>query len=77
MLYSFGFNLWPAYPDYQSTESLRQQISELPSIEGKLQYLTSPFVTAGDRVYIIGYQNGSFPDQAGILRLKWVESGII
>lgn len=32
------------------------------SIEGKAQYLQSPFVTAGDRVYMIGYQDGSFPD---------------
>jgi hypothetical protein len=32
------------------------------SIEGKTQYLQSPFVTAGDRVYMIGYQDGSFPD---------------
>jgi hypothetical protein len=29
-----------------------QQISVLPFIEGKTQYLMSPFVTAGDRVYI-------------------------
>jgi glycogen debranching enzyme len=39
-----------------------QQTSGLPFIEGKAKYLTSPFVTAGDRVYIIGYQDGSFPD---------------
>ena len=36
--------------------------SDLHSIEGKPQYLTSPFVTAGDRLYMIGYQDGSFPD---------------
>jgi glycogen debranching enzyme len=34
----------------------------LPSIEGKSQYLASPFVTAGDRVYMVGNQNGSFTD---------------
>jgi len=39
-----------------------QQISGLPYLEGKTQYLMSPFVTAGDRVYIVGYQDGSFPD---------------
>lgn len=39
-----------------------QQISSLPFIEGKTEYLASPFVTAGDRVYMIGYQDGSFPD---------------
>ena len=34
----------------------------IDSIEGKAQYLQSPFVTAGDRVYMVGYQDGSFPD---------------
>jgi glycogen debranching enzyme len=33
-----------------------------PSINGKDAYLNSPFVTAGDRVYIVGHQNGSFPE---------------
>jgi glycogen debranching enzyme len=33
-----------------------------PSIVGKPQYLQSPFVTAGDRVYMVGHQDGSFPD---------------
>jgi glycogen debranching enzyme len=33
-----------------------------PSIAGKPHYLQSPFVTAGDRVYMVGYQDGSFPD---------------
>ena len=39
-----------------------QQISGLSYLEGKPEYLASPFVTAGDRVYMIGYQDGSFPD---------------
>ena len=39
-----------------------QQVSGLPYIEGKPSYLASPFVTAGDRVYMVGYQDGSFPD---------------
>lgn len=38
------------------------RVSMIDSIEGKAQYLQSPFVTAGDRVYMIGYQDGSFPD---------------
>jgi len=54
--------------DYCSTgekqieSNFYQQISGLPYIEGKTQYLMSPFVTTGDRVYMIGYQDGSFPD---------------
>ncbi|MEM7085438.1 MAG: glycogen debranching protein [Bacteroidota bacterium] len=33
-----------------------------PSIDGTETYLDSPFVTAGDRVYMVGHQNGSFPE---------------
>ncbi|MEX0275788.1 MAG: glycogen debranching protein [Flavobacteriaceae bacterium] len=32
------------------------------SIAGKAEYLQSPYVTAGDRVYMVGHQDGSFPD---------------
>ena len=46
----------PSQPDFFS------RISTIDSIAGKAQYLQSPFVTAGDRVYIFGYQDGSFPD---------------
>lgn len=33
-----------------------------PFIIGKPNYLASPMVTAGDRVYMVGHQDGSFPD---------------
>jgi hypothetical protein len=36
--------------------------SESPHIEGKADYLNSPFVTAGNRVYMVGHQDGSFPE---------------
>jgi glycogen debranching enzyme len=39
-----------------------REMEMLPSIEGKTQYLGSPFVTAGDRVYLVGNQNGSFSE---------------
>ncbi|GAB3227318.1 glycogen debranching protein [Algoriphagus aestuariicola] len=32
------------------------------SLAGNAEYLNSPFVAAGDRVYLIGHQNGTFPD---------------
>lgn len=42
-----------------------QQISTLlgdsPTLKGNKDYLDSPFVTAGDRVYMVGHQNGTFP----------------
>jgi glycogen debranching enzyme len=31
------------------------------SIGGNRAYLASPFATAGDRLYLVGYQDGSFP----------------
>lgn len=50
-------------PSGQTSEnSLYKHTSELSFIEGKPQYLNSPFVTAGDRVYLVGQQDGSFPD---------------
>ncbi|MEO1805603.1 MAG: glycogen debranching protein [Bacteroidota bacterium] len=36
--------------------------SDLPTIKGKASYLASPFVTAGDRLYMVGHQDGKFPD---------------
>ncbi|MBA4300293.1 MAG: glycogen debranching protein [Cyclobacterium sp.] len=40
------------FSDLDSTEGL----------SGKKEYLPSPFTAAGDRVYLIGYQDGTFPD---------------
>ena len=37
-------------------------VKDSPFIKGKKEYLNSPYVTAGDRVYMVGHQNGSFPD---------------
>lgn len=56
-------------PDPRTPSGFYQEINNLPSIDGKPQYLASPFVTAGDRIYIIGHQDGSFPD------LGWHVSG--
>src|ERR1043166_9450151 len=43
-------------------KSLQELMLDLPSLQGKKEYLSSPFVTAGNRVYMVGYQAGSFPD---------------
>ena len=32
------------------------------NIVGKQEYIDTPYITAGDRVYSIGFQNGSFPE---------------
>jgi glycogen debranching enzyme len=45
-----------------SIPTLEDKFTGQPSLAGSPDYLASPFVTAGDRVYLIGYQDGSFPD---------------
>ena len=42
--------------------SFGELLRNSPSIEGKASYLNSPYVTGGDRVYMVGHQDGSFPD---------------
>jgi hypothetical protein len=55
----FGFSCsGPKTPQDQLQESL----TELPSLTGKSSYLGSPFTAAGDRLYLIGNQDGTFPD---------------
>ncbi len=44
----------------QSTFS--EILMDSPSITGSSDYIDSPFVTAGDRVYMVGHQDGSFPE---------------
>ncbi len=38
---------------------------------------TDPYVTAGDRAYLIGTQDGNFPDLGEHLALRWAASGSI
>ncbi|MGM0579926.1 MAG: glycogen debranching protein [Bacteroidota bacterium] len=38
------------------------QVNTLEKIEGKAEYMDSPFLSAGERLYVVGHQNGSFPD---------------
>ena len=39
-----------------------QLLEKSPAISGRTEYLNSPFVTAGDRLYLVGHQDGSFPE---------------
>ncbi|MEM8508168.1 MAG: glycogen debranching protein [Bacteroidota bacterium] len=43
-------------------ETFATLLESAPKIEGKTEYLDSPYVTAGDRVYMVGHQNGTFPE---------------
>lgn len=46
---------------YKNETVLQQPFDEI-GLEGKPEYLNSPFVTAGNRTYLVGHQNGSFPE---------------
>ncbi|WP_373522100.1 glycogen debranching protein [Aquiflexum sp.] len=37
-------------------------MTDIEGLIGKDKYLSSPYVTAGDRVYMVGHQDGTFPD---------------
>ncbi len=41
---------------------LSEFLIDVEGLVGKKEYLSSPYVTAGDRVYMVGHQDGSFPD---------------
>ncbi|WP_127018771.1 glycogen debranching protein [Flagellimonas beolgyonensis] len=44
-----------------ATQSISALLEDAPAIQGNKDYLDSPFATAGDRVYMVGHQNGTFP----------------
>ena len=41
---------------------LQSLLTGTESIAGRTAYLQSPFIAAGDRAYLVGHQDGSFPD---------------
>nr|WP_304608078.1 glycogen debranching protein [Lentiprolixibacter aurantiacus] len=46
----------------QESQLFTDALDGAPSITGKESYLNSPYVNAGDRVYMVGHQDGSFPE---------------
>jgi len=50
------------YIPVMSQDDLHSVVSGLRGLEGKPESLESPFVAAGNRLYLIGFQNGTFPD---------------
>ncbi len=41
---------------------ISQLAEDVPFIQGNQEYINSPFIAAGDRVYMVGHQDGSFPE---------------
>ncbi len=54
------FSCSPQNPPGQ--ESLQTLLEGTEALAGKPGFLNTPFVAAGDRVYLAGHQDGSFPD---------------
>lgn len=46
----------------EAPNNLKSLFSDVEKLKGRTEYINSPFVTAGDRVYLVGHQDGSFPD---------------
>ncbi|MDT0622452.1 glycogen debranching protein [Croceitalea vernalis] len=46
----------------QAEITIVKELTKVNGIKGKSEYLASPFVTAGNRVYMVGHQDGSFPE---------------
>lgn len=44
------------------SSSLFSILEDVEGFTGKAEYMGSPYVTAGDRVYMVGHQDGTFPD---------------
>jgi len=45
-----------------SDSQINDFLSSVESISGTEAYLTSPYLTPGDKAYMVGHQDGSFPD---------------
>lgn len=44
------------------SKSITPLFENSEKIIGKVEYLPSPYATAGDRLYMVGHQDGTFPD---------------
>lgn len=66
MLRSFSiivcFSILFSCQNNNSQEPFSRLLSDIEGISGNADYLASPYVTAGDRVYMVGHQDGTFPD---------------
>ncbi|UJP66255.1 alpha-L-rhamnosidase-related protein [Mongoliitalea daihaiensis] len=43
-------------------KALSSHVQDWLSQDGKTEFLSTPFFAAGDRVYLVGHQDGTFPD---------------
>ena len=55
------FSLFILACSSKAEQSLDNLLKDSTKIEGKKSYLGSPYVTAGNRLYMVGHQDGTFP----------------
>ena len=60
--FSILFLAFTSFAQKENTSSIRLLFESSEKIVGKVEYLASPYATAGDRLYMIGHQDGTFPD---------------
>lgn len=58
----FVLLLFSACTGNRGSNPLYESLTDTEKLAGKSAYLGSPYVTAGDRVYMVGHQDGTFPD---------------
>ncbi len=53
---------WACSVEQKPKERIFADLESQEGLVGKKEYLNSPFSTSGDRFYMVGHQDGSFPD---------------
>lgn len=58
----FGLPLFFSCKNPATQIPLTSHLEDTEGLIGNAEYLSSPYVAAGDRVYMVGHQDGTFPD---------------
>jgi glycogen debranching enzyme len=61
-LFSLALCLIQCSEKAENKESLLRLLAGVEHINGKSAYINTPYITAGDRVYMVGTQDGAFPE---------------
>lgn len=62
LIFVLGLSLMQCWSDQETAKPLKSLLGDVEKLKGRTAYINSPFVTAGDRLYMVGHQDGSFPD---------------
>lgn len=63
MILLIALSTWHCQYEPSTTSAPYESLmADMPFINGRAEYLNSPYVTAGDRLYVVGHQNGQYPD---------------